>query len=143
MNRLGALGLVMASIVLAQDAGVGGAITVKVTVRSNQGKVACTLFKGPEGFPSDPTRSLQQRWCAIDGTLATCKFDPIPAGSYAIACFHDENGNGLLDKGMFGIPKEGVVVSNNAKGSFGPPKYEDAKFSFPGTPTELSLQPRY
>ena len=144
MSRLGALGLLLGAFAFAsEDAGVGAVLTVKVAVRSPSGKVACTLYAGPDGFPTDPRLGIQQRWCEIENGAATCRFDPIPAGTYAVACFHDENGNGTLDKNFLGIPKEGVCVSNNAKGSMGPPKYEAAKFNFAGTLTELSLQPRY
>ena len=38
--------------------------------------------------------------------------------------FHDENGNGKMDTGFLGIPTEGVVVSNQAKGFMGPPKIQ-------------------
>jgi uncharacterized protein (DUF2141 family) len=33
-----------------------------------------------------------------------------------------------LDTNFIGIPKENFACSNNAKGTMGPPKYEDAKF---------------
>lgn len=49
-------------------------------------------------------------------------------GAYAFVILHDENKNGKADTNWIGLPKEGVAVSNNAKGSFGPPDYEDAKF---------------
>ena len=52
-----------------------------------------------------------------------------PAGEYAVAIVHDENGNGRLDTSWLGIPKEGLGTSNNARGRLGPPKYRDAKFS--------------
>jgi uncharacterized protein (DUF2141 family) len=53
----------------------------------------------------------------------------LPSGEYAISLFHDVNSNNILDKNMFGIPSEDYGFSNNAKGTFGPPKYEDAKFT--------------
>ena len=34
-------------------------------------------------------------------------------GDYAVAIYHDENGNGQLDKRLFGIPKEPYGFSNN------------------------------
>jgi uncharacterized protein (DUF2141 family) len=40
--------------------------------------------------------------------------------------FHDENDNGVLDKGAFGIPTEGYGFSNNAKGFFGAPSWRAA-----------------
>jgi len=52
----------------------------------------------------------------------------LPYGEYAIKVYHDENGNDELDTRMFGIPKERYGFSNNARGTFGPPEYEDALF---------------
>jgi uncharacterized protein (DUF2141 family) len=46
--------------------------------------------------------------------------------------FHDENGDGRLDTNVLGIPREGVGVSNNKIRSFGPPKWDDAKFALKG-----------
>jgi uncharacterized protein (DUF2141 family) len=119
-------------------------LTMKLKgLRSNDGKVGCALYDGPRGFPVDATAAIQQRWCAIQALASTCAFDPIPRGTYAVACFHDENNNSKFDRNFLGIPTEGSVASNHAKARFGPPKYEDAKFTFPGTPTELVLTMSY
>jgi uncharacterized protein (DUF2141 family) len=119
-------------------------LTIRVeNLRSNDGRVGCTLYDGPRGYPVDATAALQQRWCPIQARGSTCTFDPIPRGTYAVACFHDENNNGKLDRNLLGIPTEGTVASNHAKGRLGPPKYDDAKFAFPGTPTELVLSMSY
>jgi uncharacterized protein (DUF2141 family) len=119
-------------------------LTVKVTqLRSDNGQVGCMLFDSAKGFPTDPNAAAQRRWCAIANKTSTCSFDPIAAGTYAVACFHDENKNGKLDKGAFGIPTEGTVVSNHAKGFMGPPSFKDAKFSFSGAPSELALKMSY
>ena len=53
----------------------------------------------------------------------------LEAGTYGVQVMHDENGNGELDANMLGIPKEPWGFSNNAKGKFGPPKWEDVKFT--------------
>ena len=120
------------------------ALAIKVSsLRSNKGQVGCTLYGSEKGFPTDPSAALQRQWCPIAAGAATCAFDPIPAGVYAVACFHDENQNGKLDTGPFGIPKEGTVVSNYAKGFMGPPSFKDAKFSFAGVPSEMQLKMGY
>ena len=49
-------------------------------------------------------------------------------GEYTIKIYHDENGNGIHDKNILGIPKEDYAFSNNAVASIGPPDYEKAKF---------------
>src|SRR5258708_36119562 len=87
-----------------------GALTVQVRqLRSSSGQVGCMIYNSAKGFPSDPALALQRRWCAIDKAESVCAFDPIPAGTYAVTCFHDENKNGKLDTGIFGIPTEGTV----------------------------------
>ena len=52
-----------------------------------------------------------------------------------MSSFYDKNGNGKLDTNFLGIPKEPTAMSNNAKGSFGPPKFKDAKFTLTANTT--------
>ncbi|HZU84974.1 MAG TPA: DUF2141 domain-containing protein [Polyangiaceae bacterium] len=121
-----------------------GVLTVRLSrLRSNSGQVGCTLYDSPRGFPTDSSAALQRRWCAIDSGASTCSFDPIPAGTYAVACFHDENANGKLDTGLFGIPREGTVASNQARGFMGPPSFDKARFAFPGVASTLELRMGY
>jgi len=127
-------------------AGAGSAtavLTVRLTLRNDNGQVGCLLFESAKGFPKDPTAAVQRKWCPITKTQSVCPFDPVPRGAYAVACFHDENGNGKLDTGLFGIPTEGTVASNDARGFMGPPSFTDAKFSFDAVPTDLTLRMRY
>ena len=141
-----ALGMASALIPAAStaDPPVTAVLTIRISqLRSNDGQVGCSLYTSADGFPTDPSKAVQRRWCPIKDKSSTCAFDPIPAGTYAVACFHDENGNGQLDKGLFGIPKEGTVASNHAKGTLGPPSFDKAKFSFPGTATALDLRMGY
>lgn len=63
------------------------------------------------------------------GTM-TIELTGLAYGDYAISIFHDENANKKLDKNFLGIPKESYAFSNKAKARFGPPKYEQAQFSF-------------
>jgi uncharacterized protein (DUF2141 family) len=95
--------------------------------RNDTGQAGCSLYAQEDGFPSDPKKADQETWCQISKQLATCTFSQVAIGTYAIACFHDEDGDGALKMGTFG-PKEGTVVSNNAKGFMGPPKFKNAKF---------------
>ena len=120
-----------------------GVLTMRLGLRNDDGQVGCLLFGSAKGYPKDPNAALQRKWCTISGRESVCPFDPIPAGTYAVACFHDENKNGKLDTGLFGIPKEGTVVSNHAKGFMGPPSFEKAKFSFSGAASEMRLRMAY
>ena len=128
----------------APPAAPTGVLTVRVSqLRSNDGQVGCTLYSSARGFPTDASAASQRRWCAIGNKTSTCAFDPIAAGTYAVACFHDENKNGKVDTGLFGIPTEGTVVSNHAKGFMAPPSFEKARFAFSGAATTLDLRMGY
>ena len=52
----------------------------------------------------------------------------LPKGNYAVAIFHDTNGNKNLDTNMLGIPKEKVAFSKSKMKMFGPPKFDDCSF---------------
>jgi uncharacterized protein (DUF2141 family) len=126
------------------DAPPTGVLSVRLSqLRSNSGQVGCTIYNSAKGFPADSSAALQRKWCTIANSASECVFDPIPAGTYAVACFHDENKNGKCDTGLFGIPTEGTVVSNHAKGFMGPPSFDKAKFTFSGTASELQLRMGY
>jgi uncharacterized protein (DUF2141 family) len=112
-------------------------------LRSNNGQIGCSIYGSAKGFPADSAAALQRLWCPIADASSTCTFDPLPAGTYAVACFHDENKNGKCDTGLFGIPTEGTVVSNHAKGFMGPPSFEKARFAFSGVASTLRLHMGY
>lgn len=64
----------------------------------------------------------------------------LPYGDYAVSVYHDENLNGDMDSGFMGIPKEPYGFSNNAKSSFGPPKWRDVKFSIKSPSVEIAVK---
>ena len=64
-------------------------------------------------------------------------------GEYALVLIHDENKNGEIDTNWFGLPKEALGASNNPQGSFGPPKYEDAKFILKAGNTTMKIVMKY
>ncbi len=59
----------------------------------------------------------------------------LPAGTYAVSLFQDENENGKLDTAAFGIPTEKYGFSNDAEGVMGPPAYDKCSFNFTGDMT--------
>ena len=78
-----------------------------------------------------PQAKTTRRMNATKGDLKIVIHD-LPAGEYAIASYHDENGNGKLDTNALGLPEEGYGFSNDARGMFGPPKFSEAVFEFDG-----------
>jgi uncharacterized protein (DUF2141 family) len=128
----------------ADDAGASNSIKVVVSgLHSNDGEVDCALFANADGFPGDSSKADKTAKSKIDNRQAVCIFSGIAPGDYAVSVFHDENGNGKLDRNFIGMPKEGVGASNGAEGKFGPPKFDDARFTYKGGPQTLTIHIRY
>jgi uncharacterized protein (DUF2141 family) len=96
-------------------------------LKNNNGTVYISLFNAKEGFPENHLKALRTSAIKIINNSTQITFSNLPKGEYAIACFHDENENKKLDTNMFGYPVESFGASNNAKGTLGPPSFENAK----------------
>jgi uncharacterized protein (DUF2141 family) len=104
-------------------------ITITYTgFRSDKGKLYSSLYNSPEGYPKLASSAFKLSSSKIVHGTCTIVFHDIPKGIYAIACYHDENNNGKIDRNFFGAPNEGTGASNNARGSWGPPKFKNAQF---------------
>jgi uncharacterized protein (DUF2141 family) len=112
-------------------------------LHSDKGQVLCALYSSRDGFPKQSERALAHVRAAIAQGQAVCEFSGVLPGTYAVSVFHDENSNGKLDTKFMGIPREGVGASNNAKGHFGPPKFEAAAFPFTGGRLGLKITINY
>jgi uncharacterized protein (DUF2141 family) len=111
-------------------------------IHNDKGTLYLSLYNGEKGFPKDPKAANRLAYARIVNGISTFRFDHLPKGTYAVACYHDENGNGKLDDNLFGIPTEGTGASNDAKGFFGPPKFRDAKFLL-NRDTAITIRIRY
>ena len=99
---------------------------------SDKGDARIALCNSIESYENDE-RALMQGAARINNGKAEWAFRDLPFGEYAIKVFHDENGNKKLDKNLFGAPTEAYGFSNNARGTFGPPDYKKAAFTFDKT----------
>ena len=112
-------------------------------LRTDKGKCLLYLFNNKKGFPTDATRAIKTATITISNGKSTIIMKDIADGEYAITIIHDENDNGNLDTNFLGMPKEGVGVSNNAKGKMGPPGYEDSKFQLENKSMILNITMHY
>ena len=147
LRRLSPVGTLfaLAAVCMPQEqAAPSNLVHVEISgLRSDKGQVMCALFSSAAGFPKDYTKASARAKSEISGGRAVCEFPGVSAGTYAVAVFHDENSNGRLDTKFMGIPREGVGASNNAKGHFGPPKFDAAAFRFSGRNLEIEIRISY
>lgn len=67
----------------------------------------------------------------------------LPPGRYAVAVFHDENGDGKLDRHIYpllGMPAEPYALSNDAWSWFRKGAFADAAFDLAPDGSEMTLR---
>ena len=96
-------------------------------VRSNKGHIHVAVYNSDATFLSFDEVFKVGTEIAHEG-IVQLRIEDLPSGEYALAVFHDENGNGKLDTNWLGIPKEKVAFSKGKMKTFGPPKYEECSF---------------
>jgi uncharacterized protein (DUF2141 family) len=78
-----------------------GEVTIKVeNVKDNVGKVAALIFEDAKGFPNESAKAARR--VQVDAKPGTTEIN-------------DSNVNATLDRNFFGIPKEGVGISNGIR----------------------------
>ena len=113
------------------------ALTVEFEgIKTDKAKLFVALYDSEENFLK---KSVQGTIVSVKNGNATAVFNNLKSGIYAISSFLDKNNNGKLDTNFMHIPKEPTAMSNNAKGSFGPPKFKDAKFTITENKTEIRI----
>lgn len=100
-------------------------------VKNSEGNISFAIYDSSDAFlkfdkvfKSDSTR-------ALSGSTQLL-IDDLPEGEYALAIFHDENGNDELDTNWLGIPKEAVGFSNAKMKTFGPPSFKECLINLHG-----------
>ena len=112
-------------------------LSIKVNgIKDQEGQILIALFDSEENFLENRVEGAVK---PVAGGTVTFTFDSLKQGVYAISVFHDINSNKELDSNFIGIPTEPYAFSNNAKGSFGPPKFEDCKFEIVDNVLNLNI----
>jgi len=136
-----ALGMMAATIpATAGSAAQTGTLRVEVgNVRTARGRVHIDVCTQAQFLKDCP---LSAEMPAHAGTTVVT-LTGLPPGRYAVQAFLDENGNGKVDQALFGVPKEGVGFSNDARIKLGPPKWTDAMFDTTGADQTIKFSLRY
>ncbi len=101
------------------------------------------LFNSKDGFPDNPKKKYKGITSKIKDKKSEAVFTDIPFGVYAVGILHDEDSDGEMKAGLFGIPKEGYGSSNNAQGFMGPPKFDKAKFELISDSLSIRIKVNY
>ncbi|MBX9616991.1 MAG: DUF2141 domain-containing protein [Caulobacteraceae bacterium] len=134
---IAAVGLVLglATPVAASD------LTLEITTRGSGGAIAVAVYRDAAAFRRGEG-PVASRMVPRGGPVTTVVMTGLAPGRYAVAAFHDTDGNGELTLWPIGLPKEAYGFSNDARGRFGPPAFEAAAINLPATGTRSALSLR-
>jgi uncharacterized protein (DUF2141 family) len=117
-------------------------LTVQATgLHSADGEVAFTVYPDDKRrFLAKGGKLLRVRIAARAPVTTACFW--LPPGHYAIAQYHDENGDHSFNRTLF-APKEGFGFSNDAPTSVGLPSFAATRFALPAGGATMRMAMRY
>ena len=66
-------------------------------------------------------------------------FENIPPGEWAVMVWRDPESDGVMRRGMFGVPQEPTAISRAPRAVFGPPRFDDAKLEIGAEPVSVRI----
>jgi len=119
-------------------------LTVQVTgVRAAKGEMAITLYPDDaKRFLAPHQKMARVRAVAQAPVTTACFWLPAP-GYYALAIYHDENGNRAFDRTIVGLPAEGFAFSNDPPTPTALPPFKAVRFKAGDGETKIKVKLRY
>jgi uncharacterized protein (DUF2141 family) len=112
-------------------------------VRSAKGEVTVVVYSDKrEEFLVAGKKLVKVHFPARPGQLRGCVLLPKP-GVYALAAYHDEDGDRHLTRSVLGMPEEGYTFSNNPSTLFGLPSFRAVLFAAKAAVTPMPLKLHY
>lgn len=91
------------------------------------GNVEIAIYNKSEGFLTEQPFAVRSVKCAeFSNNKISLK---LPSGRFAVAAYHDSNGNAQLDRNFVKYPTEPFGFSNNPTIIAGPPSFDSAAFN--------------
>lgn len=113
-----------------------------LNVKNDHGTVIVSLWESPDGFLDGASPARLQKIDAKSGNL-NFVFKDLKSGVYAVSLYHDENKNDDLDSNLVGMPTEGYGFSNDVRGMFGPPSFQNAAFQIANEDVKVNISMIY
>lgn len=127
MTRTSAFIAAIAASLLVNPLASASELTVNIEgIEKAQGTISMGLFDA-ETYNGEG--AVTGANLIVEGDTVSTVFENLAPGEYAIKLYHDVNDDGEMNTNPFGMPTEPYAFSNDAKGRFGPAKWEAAKFT--------------
>lgn len=122
----------------------GARLLVQVAgARPLTGQVVVTVYPDdPKRFLAPHGKLLRARVAAAAPVTTACFELPGP-GEYAVAVYHDADGDGHFNRNLLGLPTEGYGFSNDAPATAGLPAFSAVRFPAKAGETVQRIDLRY
>jgi len=116
-------------------------LTLRLSSGTAGGSLAVAVYRDAEAFRRGEG-PVATHTVPRTGAVTTMTLTGLAPGRYAVAAFHDTDGDGDLTLWPIGLPREAYGFSNDARGRFGPPPFAQAAFDLPaaGATAAFSLR---
>lgn len=134
--------LLLGGPLVGTTAAARGAILEVVVgqVRPGRGEVRVTVCTA-ESFLRDHCEYNGR--APANAAEVVVRIDGVPAGTWAVQAYQDEERIGRIPRNFLGIPRVGIGFSNDAPFRFGPPRFADAAFRLTQGGGRIRLNLRY
>ncbi len=105
---------------------------------AKESTILVAVYTENEKFATEDVYKWYELPCSKE--KCTLNIDDLKSGEYGISAFQDLNGNAVMDKKTFGIPKEPYGFSGNPKIVMSAPSYKDCAFSYDGNSKSIQIK---
>lgn len=131
--------ILLFSIYTMKDVNTPLNLTIK-NFKSDRGTIRILIFDKADGFPEEVTNAVKSLSIPVKDFAKSVMIADLPAGTYAISLFHDEDNDGKFKKNRVGLPLDAYGFSNNPILFFGPPSFLNCAFTVNSTPVKVEIQ---
>lgn len=114
-------------------------LAVKADFAPQGGSVRLTVYDSAERFLEEPL--IKHQGTVNKDGVAVIALPSLAAGSYSFAAYYDANGDGKLNRGTLGRPKEPLVFSNDVRPKMRKPRFKETAVAVaPGDVVVMTLK---
>lgn len=114
-------------------------IVFQLESAQNRGTLRIALFNSEAGFADDePYYGTSE---VVSGRKEiSISVSDLPSGTYALAAFHDRNGNEKLDRNIFGVPNEAYGFIQEPASKWRAPRWEEISLEIGDQDLEVQVE---
>ena len=110
-------------------------VTVDVRTDTPEGDIYVQICDR-ETFLTSPCAHQDWAEAALEMSF---RFESIPPGEWAVMVWRDPESDGVMRRGIFGVPLEPTAMSRSPRAFFGPPRFDDAKLDIGAEPVLVRI----